>query len=194
MRVIQKLVLVHSGPTAYDMKNRLKKFHVLLLSTSLSITVGLGCAYVYEASVLAAEQDRLRQLQPHMQRLHAGAANLAPSADLRTQLPRQMDASNVLARLQRLATQHGVILASVAPSKDGPNKPSSDLLRAAWDVQLNGAYIPIKAMLAEFLEQGTGVWLSQAQFKAVGAGIQAHVTLQAWSYSEPTLHRREGPK
>jgi len=152
-----------------------------LLVALLLLNGGLGVVLWSGLVAREAAKTDLARRQLELRRLQSEASPDTTAEKLANQLPRHVDGGAELARIQRLAAAKNVTIASLAPSKDSPSKETAGLRRVAWDAQLSGSYAAIKSMLADLLEQSPGLWLTRLHMKAVGNGIEAQVTLQAWS-------------
>lgn len=162
------------------------------LAALLLANAGLGIAHWFQINAHTAAQDELDLRQRDVQRLEGQLSRATTSVDLAKQLPSQIDAGSVLRRLQRLAVENNVTLVSVSVSKDTPNKEISGLRRAAWDAQLSGSYPVIKTMLMQLLEQSPELWLARLHLNASANGVEAQITLQAWSFdTSPQPQRSE---
>lgn len=166
-----------------------------LLVALLLLNGGLGVVLWSGLGARETAKTELSQRQNELRRLQVEASPEKTAEKLANQLPRYVDGSAELARIQRLAVEKNVTLANLAPSKDSPSNETAGLRRVAWDAQLSGSYAAIKSMLADLLEQSPGLWLTRLHLKAVGNGVEAQVTLQAWSLdTAPQSASDEAPK
>lgn len=158
---------------------------LLLLEGGLVLALWHGIRS--QATVKKVLYESQRELQPST----SEASNAKTAANFAGLLPRQIEANSVLVRLQRSAAENGVALVSVYPSKEMRDEDTAGLRRFAWDAQLSGSYPGVKAMLTELLDESSELWLSRLYLRSGVNGVEAQITLQAWSLNKSSSAARD---
>lgn len=161
-----------------------------VLVTALLLGAALVAAFWYQVSAREAARDELSRRQHEVQRFESEASTATAGSVIASQLPLRTDAGVLLMRAQRLAVERGVMMVSLSPSKDAPAKATAGLRRESWDLQLSGDYGAVKNLLGTLLERSPEIWLARLHMKATGTGVDAQVTLQAWTLDATTGRSR----
>lgn len=161
-----------------------------LFATVLLLSAALVAALSYQVGARVAAREELAQRQREVQRFEGEALRATTGSGIASQLPPRADAGVLLVRVQHLAVENSVTLVSLSASKDTPTNVTAGLRRESWDMQLSGDYVAVKNLLGTLLERSPEIWLTRLHMKATGIGVDAQLTLQAWTLDAPAYQPR----